>query len=483
MPFCGKPSTACLPCRQKRRRCDKLQPGCTQCVRAMVACPGYRDMSTVYFRDQTKEVAKKVEEAKARSSRTRPPTPPRQTDLIKLALPTPVHQVATNYFLAFYAPATAFSYLSTSPRGREDIPNSVLVATSLALFSREANQPSLIDQARQHYITAIAETNAALASPSLAIRDATLSSVLLLALFEATLFRGRSSPTSWTAHTLGATALLALRGEQQFQTPLGRALFRHASASISTSCMQHNKPVPPEIIRLGHQLAKTDCPEAPLDLSIRLLPILDDMSELLAWSDNGRRGPPADFLASVRKLDSFLVDLMDTQNKVCPFKLTDRSHWYPSYRTARFWSISRMLRILYNLWMANIAPAVAATLPVVEVDGPSSSSGGATEAFVAVLTDTATRNVDTMATDVLDSVAYFVDSSVHDSVPLVARCLIWPLAHIAICPIARYMVRDEARRQLGVLGRDFGIVQATEALCMVEEKRSMEDWLHLCFLS
>src|SRR6202000_600970 len=76
------------------------------------------------------------------------------------------------------------------------------------------------------------------------LEDATLISVLLLGMYESILFRGRSSPTSWTAHATGALALLRLRGRGQFHSVLGRELFLHTTGTITASCVVRCKAVP-----------------------------------------------------------------------------------------------------------------------------------------------------------------------------------------------------------------------------------------------
>lgn len=71
MPNTGKPSKDCFSCRQRRikvgsfwhqsigatghfaddRQCDLVRPGCTQCARLRKMCPGYRDETSLRFRN------------------------------------------------------------------------------------------------------------------------------------------------------------------------------------------------------------------------------------------------------------------------------------------------------------------------------------------------------------------------------------------------------------------------------------------------
>ncbi|PMD50002.1 uncharacterized protein K444DRAFT_657655 [Hyaloscypha bicolor E] len=43
MPFHGRPSDACDPCRKGRLRCNRIRPSCTQCIRKSIICFGYRN--------------------------------------------------------------------------------------------------------------------------------------------------------------------------------------------------------------------------------------------------------------------------------------------------------------------------------------------------------------------------------------------------------------------------------------------------------
>ncbi|KAE8394693.1 hypothetical protein BDV23DRAFT_146956, partial [Aspergillus alliaceus] len=63
MVYCGRPSTSCNNCRAKKRRCDKALPGCGQCHRMGQQCPGYRDPTSLIFRDQSSQV---IDKARAR---------------------------------------------------------------------------------------------------------------------------------------------------------------------------------------------------------------------------------------------------------------------------------------------------------------------------------------------------------------------------------------------------------------------------------
>ncbi|KXJ95027.1 hypothetical protein Micbo1qcDRAFT_156824, partial [Microdochium bolleyi] len=60
MVYTGKPSKSCEACRLRKKRCDKAVPGCGQCRRQGTTCPGYRDLLSLSFRNETARVIGKA---------------------------------------------------------------------------------------------------------------------------------------------------------------------------------------------------------------------------------------------------------------------------------------------------------------------------------------------------------------------------------------------------------------------------------------
>lgn len=156
-------------------------------------------------------------------------------------------EVLVKHFLVGYAPSGSFSWLtlhyaSFSCDGTLPL---ALQAAALVSMSQKSHQlKPLLESARTRYAKALSRINAALNHPQDAIRDSTMTAVLLVGLFEALVFKGRTLPARWTAHVQGSAALLKLRGDDQLHSPLGRRLFHHAITNIRTSCAQHGVPGP-----------------------------------------------------------------------------------------------------------------------------------------------------------------------------------------------------------------------------------------------
>ncbi|KAJ5393083.1 uncharacterized protein N7487_010724 [Penicillium crustosum] len=74
MVYCGRPSTSCNSCRAKKRRCDKAVPECGQCCRTGQKCPGYRDPSSLIFRDESTQVINRARSKVSKRTSTATPT-------------------------------------------------------------------------------------------------------------------------------------------------------------------------------------------------------------------------------------------------------------------------------------------------------------------------------------------------------------------------------------------------------------------------
>lgn len=101
-------------------------------------------------------------------------------------------------------------------------------ALSLAIFANAAKSPAVMRKARIAYGSALEETNRALMSHEAAVKDSTLVSVILLGMYEGTVYTDKSSIDRWSKHVSGAYTLFMLRGKSQFETELGRRIFQQS---------------------------------------------------------------------------------------------------------------------------------------------------------------------------------------------------------------------------------------------------------------
>ncbi|KAH4217285.1 hypothetical protein HBH98_029380 [Parastagonospora nodorum] len=287
MPNVGRPSKGCKHCRDRKVKCDQKRPSCSQCIRAGKVCFGYRDPLSMMFKNESDVVAKKAEKryevlakqnAPPSSTKKEPLLPERTTSeawesnfgwlhqngsthVVYTRYPTPesmireivpsIEDQALGFFIGNYVAQPTFV-----PRGQfewvtellaqpvtEDILRHSVNAATLAGFANATKSPSIMKQAQTAYVSALRLTNSALRFKESAVRDSTLISVIMLGMYENFMFQDRRSISAWAKHVDGASALLNLRGKEQFRGNLGRRLFHQFYGVIMLVALETGRPV------------------------------------------------------------------------------------------------------------------------------------------------------------------------------------------------------------------------------------------------
>lgn len=397
-------------------------------------------------------------------------------------VPAP-EDAASSFFLFCYAPAgpmACLPMLATIYAPDHVLLVSAMLAPALAILSHECKQPSLMRLAREHYTTALKEINLALASPELVTNDATLASVLLLALFEAVAFQRSRSLHGWTVHVDGAAELLKIRGPGQFESALGRALFLDVISGIYASCAQRRIATPAVVSDLWVQLRKITGEDSP---EVGMARVADSMANLLARMRTCGEEPLENevIVRQGRDLDTQIEHLLEQLRKPSPYQILPRvdipgraynkvAHNYESAQAARHWNVLRMMRMFVNKWIHRAASAMR--------DVSEGAVGTGDILLRARLLEVTARISEHMAIDILGSAPFFLPlpSSCRHSNQSAARWLIWPLSAVAVSVLVPASARMYARNSLQVNGKDAGISHAAEALKMVDDGRSLEDW-------
>ncbi|CZR69226.1 uncharacterized protein PAC_19126 [Phialocephala subalpina] len=497
MPFHGRPSDACGPCRKGRLRCDRIRPSCTQCIRKSIICFGYRNVSLLLFKDESDSTARKVQWEK--NAELYPPTLPRQrheheplavtdfnTDIMpspSCSLTTSHDELAVGYFMLSYVPASPFYYLpeiySATALTAQGAVSSIVLAASFASLSLHVGSGQLMNNARMHYSKALTQTNVALASPNTAMLDSSLISVLMLGFYEAIAFSSHRSPTSWMAHTLGAVQLIRLRGTKQLKTDLGIRLFLQTCNNIRSSCIQREVPIPDEFLQLYEQAKPFLDPSIP---NVRVGPLLDKIASLRARL---RKDLPAQRISEVIHeallLDEETRTLMDMlpdswRYHFRPLHMTPRwayqglAHQYPEHRVARHWNMLRLTRLFLNEVVWHITTFIASA----KGQASPEISRHCKDLDTGALQATAEANRTQIITDILASVPHFLDENGSAFIPA-ARFLIWPLTIVAERPTTPEPARRYAIWCMYEIARQARVPQALQAAEAVESG-SPTDW-------
>ncbi|KAL2803268.1 hypothetical protein BJX63DRAFT_78242 [Aspergillus granulosus] len=312
MVFCGKPSPGCHSCRARKILCDQGRPGCSQCQQGGWECPGYRDTLSLMFRDESEKVIRKAatgsskrspqsssrrSRARARPSRARDqrktaqprsnsPKSDSEADSSSLALtattpatstagtPDTIEEVITrhppsiqpswqptqneaiSWFLRHNAWPGALFMIDFNPDVLAQVNTSVsekarrasIVSCGTAMLARLRRSTELKEVARQEYGQALSLLTRALSIEQESRTNATLSAVLLMALFEVITSRSFDTMGKWTSHVYGASTLLELRGQKELQSPDGLKLFIQLRFQIIISCLQQGLHVPKSVL-------------------------------------------------------------------------------------------------------------------------------------------------------------------------------------------------------------------------------------------
>ncbi|KAF2623478.1 hypothetical protein BU25DRAFT_414242 [Macroventuria anomochaeta] len=493
MVYRGRPSAACFACRTRRIKCDTRKPGCSQCARIRIICPGYRDPLDELFRDESAAVTKRAQKSckapnnpKHNQTHISKPTHPatcsagspdkHETNLglpMSFCAPGPslsqsIENVALAHFMSSYIPGSNFVYLPDlySLSGEGAALPATVHAVSLARLAWELGQSSLMGQANRAYANALTKTNVALSIPAVATSDAVLVSVLLLSLYETIVWSDAGTPDNWIKHTQGALALIQLRGKRQLNTLVGRQLFTQVANIICVDSLRSGTRLSPGLLELQNAALqyKDESPRFGMSSSTgELANLLADVTEgCLTPSEviEATQRMEAKYIAIISNLPAcwqYEEEALEEAHRGVYGKTV---HHYASNRSAQFWNSYRMTRILLNGVMHGHLRYLRS---------PNSS-----------LLAQAKRNARQMAADICASVPQFTNSE-HFSIASAAT-LLWPLSTVRSSDLVGQDLREHAEGRLKFLGHELRIPQA-EKVASCREVDALQDGLHMFYLS
>jgi hypothetical protein len=442
MVYCGKPSKGCSNCRERKVRCDQREPTCGQCEKRQQACPGYRNMVDLMFRDESNHVIKKAtrttknggikKAAKPVPAKSRvPPTsrisptkfisaataavdaansigfektaPSHQqtpstallamltpssgpstsspesdddsddtveiadADLLRLHYPLSrsLQERGTAFFFSRYVAVDfgcyqnyEFVYDVWKPPNTEsekvDCVTASMTAVGLAGLSKITRSHDMMIQARKSYGAALQLTNAALQTPSEAVKDGTMLSVLILGTYEFITGRTPQTMAAWKDHVNGAAALTRMRGTAPFRTKAGIRMFLMLCHSVLISCIQGGMPMPQAMLDLRNELGQfantKDPPWRVFEPICRALRIRYDIK-------NGKLTDADEIVAKLADVENELATIVDEMPRFWHYRcaqvnrtntaiLGSWCHIYPSFAHATTWNGIRTMRIL-----------------------------------------------------------------------------------------------------------------------------------------
>lgn len=116
-------------------------------------------------------------------------------------------------------------------------------AASLAGLANATKCSAIKAKACAAYGSALRMTNDALRVRETAVKDSTLISVIMLGLYENTMFHDKRSVQAWAKHVQGASALFNLRGKEQFESDTARRIFHQYYGIIILCSLEGGQPM------------------------------------------------------------------------------------------------------------------------------------------------------------------------------------------------------------------------------------------------
>ncbi|QKX53699.1 uncharacterized protein TRUGW13939_00779 [Talaromyces rugulosus] len=490
MVYCGKPSKGCANCRKRKIRCDLTEPSCLQCQRARFSCPGYRNLMELNFRDQSQDVVQKahtkiesrISSAKWKSQDLRykrlPSTssdsnPNRnQKWQIGHALSTSPSDQSICVFLHNYAPDDSVVmkvHLTTSQITSQanscKAVRCAISAIGLAVIANTTCQPSLLAEARGEYATALHLTNMALKNERMSLEDTTLSSVILLGMFEVMAGAAPKSVDNWQKHINGAATLLRIWDSRQHWTLTGIQLFMQLRAAVMANCLRTQTRVP-EMIKELSIVVKLYRSEDTFH-SENLINLVAEVSDFIAKIKADGIPYYIEVIERAQDLDkrleawssslptrwNYAVHTYSGSQRLAPDHTCNGNyHLYPDMWACNIWAYYRTARIIVNLVIRDRIP-------------PQLSASHWESIF-----NSANGNIESLSVDILLSVPFslslrFSPPSSNEGDSRAGGCLggysiLWPLYVAASVSAPDSLHRKLAVSHLEYIGHAMGIGQS-----------------------
>lgn len=441
----------------------------------------YRNAPVFTIRDETLKVTEKARRKSKIKSRqpSRETTPCDAIMHIPQDVPLPLEATAIGYFFSIFSRSGTFAYLPdyASTLIADDKVMRALCASALGSMAVQYNNDKLLYSARRYYSLSLTQISRDLSEPQTAVIDSTLLRVLLLSAFEAFCFHDGGNYQYWTAHIQGSSNLLLMRGKAQLKSSFGRLLFHHAGVNILIDSINHDIPVPVELIQLFEYATTSSLLDDSSSESIMLLlwqmaVIAPKMASMAAWEVE----------EEMLRVDGQAAKFQDELQEMAPFEVIDENecrkghklhafegvmHRYQDQQIARLHNTARLMRLTFRQWMFAASHNSTTHTYLRETSNDSNIRRCTIE---KILSESAALIKDTLA-----SVPYSLEL-LDSQTSTEARYLIWPLTVIAsldVCPSsARHYIVD----RLVALADKFHLRRAMQAAEMLARGDEEQTW-------
>ncbi len=307
--------------------------------------------------------------------------------------------------------------------------------------------------ARSQYAQALYRTNQALGNPKERITDDTLASIVHLSLFEEISFDEKVVQANWTAHVLGATEIVKLRGVRQLDTTVGRELYIAVLVGISFSCVQRQVRMPKELMDLSSKASSVFAECYP---AYRLCLLLSTFSDI-QFRRASRTSSPSEIIKQCLQLDETVAAAYAREPTIQV--LGAASPDGPNCLGERRLNTYRALRMSLNCWI----------LKSLSTEGPTPQILGSDDN--KQLYCRANGLMAAMGEEILEATR----KCLVPRVTLSSRVMVFYLYIMVEEPLMPLDIRTSARELIRFMGTEGGIpeaLRATERLDYAQRVRS-----------
>lgn len=358
MVYSGKPSAACVICKQKKIKCDEVRPTCGQCIKYGRTCSWtYSDRNELLFQNENVKTARKVK-ARARERVNSPASSDSSSSDSGMAIIDNPAQDVETAALAFYlegmiiTPASSgreVGHLGLLPKmylnaGAESALAKVTRSMCLSAFSVVDGANSVISQkAYQAYGESVAALYKASQDEKQRTSNETLMAILLMLVNESLLAGDKAPSTQWEMHVRGAMMLLMMKGPAVFKDPSTRRMFNVVRRHLMSSDDGYRPMIPPFFAKPADEALYVNTESELGRLMTRLVDLRPAVMNTLSLGLD-----TTELRKRCRNLDQQLLDWAADLGPDYQYQLIDvGQHWYPDghnlrlcngYRCTRIWA-------------------------------------------------------------------------------------------------------------------------------------------------
>lgn len=221
-----------------------------------------------------------------------------------------------------------------------------LTAIGLLGYLKSTRRPDLLQMATKSYIAAVRAVNDALSHPRTAVKEATLVSVMMLAMFEVMISPRVGGLANLSKHLRGALSVISQCLKQEPPSEIQRKLMKTIIQSVLMDALLQHTPLPPDYFLVKREI------EAELNTNPLHARFLNALTDTLKSRDDFTMGKVGFTMSAGLRLDSLWEQFMEDMPENRQFKVLPAPKEYEEmvfggfYHGMLFFGTNMIIKIL-----------------------------------------------------------------------------------------------------------------------------------------